>query len=262
MEEAYLHALNKDYEYFAVGEEYAAGFYEMLSRRGLLNRAEYFKGQVIGPISFGLTVTDQNNEAIVYNPDLSEILVKVLAMKVKWQIKKIKNRNPALKIIMFIDEPYLVSIGTSFVAIKKERIINDINELIDIIHEEEAWAGIHCCGNTDWEMVLETKLDILNFDAYNYLDNLLLYSSALNKFLGRQGILAWGLVPNDKESLSQATVSTLVKIIETADREKDILKNNVLVTPSCGCGTLDEPSAEKVHQLAGQIADTLAKKKY
>lgn len=261
MEESYLHALNKDDEYFAIGEEYAAGFYEMLSRRALFNRTEYFKGQVIGPISFGLTVTDQNNQAIVYNPDLSEILVKVLAMKVKWQIRKIKNINPSLKIIMFIDEPYLVSIGTGFVTIKKEKIINDINELIDIIHEAGALAGIHCCGNTDWGIVLETNLDILNFDAYNYLNNLLLYSSALNKFLERQGILAWGIVPNEKESLLQATADTLVKIIETTGQGKNILKNKVLITPSCGCGTLDEFSAEKVHRLAGQIADTLAKKK-
>ena len=49
MEEAYLHALNKDYEYFAVGEEYAAGFYEMLSRRALLNSAEYSRLDRLGP---------------------------------------------------------------------------------------------------------------------------------------------------------------------------------------------------------------------
>lgn len=262
MEETYLHALNKDDEYFAVGEEYAAGFYEMLSRNKLLKEAEYFKGQVIGPISFGLTVTDQNNQAVIYHPELSEILVKVLAMKAKWQIKKIRNRNSALKIIIFIDEPYLVSIGTSFVTVKKEKIINDINELIGIIHEEGAWAGIHCCGNTDWGTVLETDLDILNFDAYNYLNNLLLYSSALNKFLERQGMLAWGVVPNDQESLERSNVDTLAKIIEDAGRKRNILKNNALITPSCGCGTLDESSAEKVHRLAGQIADTLAKKKY
>jgi hypothetical protein len=262
MEEAYLHSLNKDYEYFGVGEEYASGFYEMLSRGRLLSGAEYFKGQVIGPISFGLTVTDQNNQAIIYHPELSEILVKVLAMKVKWQIRKIKSKNPALKIIVFIDEPYLVSIGTSFVALKKERIISDINELISVIHEEGALAGIHCCGNTDWGVILETDLDILNFDAYSYLNQLLLYSSALDKFLGRQGTLAWGIVPNDKESLGQSSVDNLVKIIETAGREKNILRNRVLITPSCGCGTLDEPSAERVHLLAVQIADNLGKKKY
>jgi hypothetical protein len=258
MEEAYLRSLNNDYEYFAVGQEYAAGFYEMLSRIKKLNNLKYFKGQIIGPISFGLTVTDQDGQAVIYNPDLSEIIVKVLTMKVKWQIRKIKNQNPKLKILIFIDEPYLVSIGTSFVAIKKEKIINNINELIDAIHAEGALAGIHCCGNTDWGMVLETKLDILNFDAFSYLDNLLLYSDSLKKFLDNQGILAWGIVPNDKEALVNSNIDILLGKIKNTGEKKNILRNNVLITPSCGCGTLSEQLAEEVHALAVGIANKLS----
>jgi len=92
METSYLHALNNDTDYFSIGPEYAAGFYEILSRDKLLSSLEYFKGQVIGPISFGLTITDQDGQAVIYNSDLSEILVKVLAMKARWQIKKIKSQ--------------------------------------------------------------------------------------------------------------------------------------------------------------------------
>ncbi|MDP3143277.1 MAG: hypothetical protein Q8N14_05015 [Candidatus Omnitrophota bacterium] len=258
MEESYLHAMNNDDEYFAISREYAVGFYEMLSRRRMLNGLEYFKGQVIGPVSFGLTVTDQNNQAVIYNPDLSEILVKVLAMKAKWQIKKIKSVNPKLKIIIFIDEPYLVSVGTSFISVKKEKIIGDINELINAIHSEGALAGVHCCGNTDWSMVLETGLDILSFDAYNYLDNLLLYPAALDKFFNDKGRLAWGIIPNDKEFLDNLSVDNLIERITKAGKENDILKNNGLITPSCGCGTLSESLAEKVHQLAIQVASKLS----
>jgi len=262
MEESYLHILNNDYEYFAIREDYAAGFYEMLSRSKLLKGLEYFKGQTIGPISFGLTVTDQNGQAIIYHPEISEILVKVLTLRVKWQIRKIKAQNPELKIIIFIDEPYLVSVGTSFVTLKKEKIISDINELVKVIHEEGALAGIHCCGNTDWGVVLETELDILNFDAFSYLDNLLLYSGYLKKFLDRKGILAWGIVPNDKEALESSNVESLAKIIEKTGKEKNILRNNVLITSSCGCGTLSETLAEQINRLAIAVADKLSKKNH
>lgn len=258
MEDSYLHAMNNDDEYFAIRQEYAAGFYEMLSRSRMLSGLEYFKGQVIGPISFGLTVTDQNSRAVIYNSDLSEILVKVLAMKAKWQIKKIKSVNPKLKIIIFIDEPYLASVGTSFISVKKEKIISDINELINAIHSEGALAGIHCCGNTDWGMVLETGLDILSFDAYSYLDNLLLYPAALDKFFNGRGRLAWGIIPNDKEFLRNLSVDNLIEIITKTGKEKEILKNNGLITPSCGCGTLSESLAEKVHQLAIEAASRLS----
>jgi hypothetical protein len=262
MEEAYLHALNGDYEFFAIGEEYASGFYEMLSRLSKIIGLKYFKGQVIGPVSLGLSLTDQNKQAVIYQPELSEILVKVLRMKIKWQIRKIKAARPDIKAVIFIDEPYLVSLGSSFVAVKKEKIIADINALIGVIHEEGGLSGIHCCGNTDWGAVLETGLDILNFDAYNYLGNLLLYKQALDNFLSRGGMLAWGIVPTENESLNKISGGDLVKKIEAASRDANILRNNVIITPSCGCGTLEEPLAERAHLLAKEISAGLAEKKY
>ncbi|MGD0918697.1 MAG: hypothetical protein ABSB22_19790 [Thermodesulfobacteriota bacterium] len=40
-------------------------------------------------------------------------------------------------------------------------------------------------GNTVWSLLLETRLDILSFDAYSYLENLSLYPKGLKTFLER-----------------------------------------------------------------------------
>ena len=44
--------------------------------------------------------------------------------------------------------------------------------------------GVHCCGNTDWSILLKTKMDILNFDAYAYAQSVALYPDEIKKLIG------------------------------------------------------------------------------
>ncbi len=251
---------SEDLNFFAIPEDYAAGFYEMLKLIKGGGSINYFKGQIIGPISFGLTIKDQNNQSVFYNRDLQEIITKSLRLKAKWQIRQIKNKNEKAKVIIFIDEPYLVAVGSSYTNLKKEDIILQINELVSSIHEENGLAGIHCCGNTDWGMVLETKIDILNFDAYNFLDTILIYPKQLDGFLKRGGILAWGIVPTTEDADKMDFKNILIDKILKTGQEKELLKNQVIITSSCGCATLTERLAENVCKLSVDIAHELNNK--
>lgn len=249
--------LDRNLEHFSISKDYALGFYSMLELIAKEN-LDLFKGQIIGPISFGLSVKDKKQQAVIYNQDIYQAIVKALAMKTAWQIKKIKEVTPKSKIIIFIDEPYLVSVGTSYVSLDRKQIINDINEIIQEIHDQGAFAGIHCCGNTDWSIILETKIDILSFDAFSYLDNLLLYKKELKNFTEKGGILAWGIVPNSDIVNSKIKKQDLArKIIDTIEKSGGILKKEGLITPSCGCGTLDLELAKKIHTLAVEITREL-----
>ena len=87
-------------------------------------------------------------------------------MKARWQIKMLKRLNP--NVIIFIDEPYLVSIGSRYVNIPAGDVIRSLDEVFSAIREEGALSGVHCCGNTDWPLLLKRGVDILNFDAYNF----------------------------------------------------------------------------------------------
>jgi hypothetical protein len=263
VEKAYHKIIEEDYGYFTITEKYAAGFYEFLARakESGLKDALSVKGHVTGPISFGLSVTDQDKQSILYNQELSEALTKILAIKARWQIKKLKEVSE--NVIIFIDEPYLVSIGSSVVNIKKEDVTARIDEVISAIHSEGALAGIHCCGNTDWSILLGMDLDILNFDAYNFAQSLSLYPEALKGFLERGKSLAWGIVPtsDNKESLNEeALLKTLQKgvgYIEDKGIEKRAILDSMVLTPSCGCGTLDESDADRILSLNAKLPDKL-----
>ena len=248
------HYLDNDLDYFVLSGEYAAGLQAFLSLDEKLRDTAYVKGQIVGPVTFGLTVLDDKSRPVAYNADLSECAAKLLGMKARWQIEKLKSVFPGKKIIVFLDEPYLVSYGTSFFTLKRDEVIKRINEVVGAIHQAGALAGIHCCGNTDWFLVLDTDLDILSFDAFNYLDTFLIYRPRLKRFLDKGGCIAWGIVSNvnNEDWDRDVSADNLFVILETKCR--DLLRNTIFITPSCGCGSLDLHFSKKVHTVAAELA--------
>jgi len=120
--------------------------------------------------------------------------------------------------------------------------------------------GFHCCGNTDWTMVFETRVDIVSFDAYGFGDKLILYPNEILRFIDRGGFLAFGIVPTSeymdgitKELLYDHVVSLLANF-EEKGLPRDRLLENSLFTPSCGMGPLDEIKAKRVMELTGSLA--------
>lgn len=263
LEETYEKILDEDYDYFAITESRALGLYEFLRQAagGNLGSASYIKGHVTGPISFGLSVTDEKKQAILYRPEIAEALVKILAMKARYQIRKLKKvfKN----VIIFIDEPYLVSIGSSVVNIKTDDVTSKIGEVITAIHEEGALAGIHCCGNTDWSLLLGLDLDILNFDAYNFLKSISLYPEPLKNFLKNGKSIAWGIVPTSEE-IKTGTEESLVKRLEDGFKllidkgiDKEAIVGSSIITPSCGCGTMNRKDADRVLDVNVKLSQRL-----
>ena len=101
-------------------------------------------------------------------------------------------------------------------------------------------------------IILETNLDILSFDAFDFLYSLFIYKDSLGKFIQRGGVLACGIVPNKEDCDLEGYQE---KSLEVFKKEKLLLQNGVLITPSCGCGTISEAFAEKVHLLSKDIAE-------
>ncbi|MFC1645965.1 hypothetical protein ACFL2Y_02170 [Candidatus Omnitrophota bacterium] len=250
-EECYNSINNNQLDYFAISPDYALGLHEFIKRISS-KEFKFIKGQVIGPISYGMTLLDEKKKPLLFNAELNEIIPQFLSFKAKWQIREFKKVTKS-NIIIFIDEPYLVAVGTNqFATLDKSKIADKLNYVIDAIHEEGALAGIHCCGNTDWSIIIETNIDILSFDAFEFLDSLFIYKESLNKFIQRGGVLACGIVPNKQDYNLDGYLEHSIGVFK---KERLLLSNGVLVTPSCGCGTVSEDFAKKAHLLSIGIAE-------
>ena len=266
LESFYEKYLADDLDAFGFSAEYAEGFFAMLEILEL-HSGNWVKGQVTGPISLGLTVTDQSLRSILYHELLADVVVKNAAMNARWQVKKLSAVRP--NVIIFVDEPYMASFGSAFISLSREQVIVMLDEVFDAIHQEGGLAGVHCCANTDWSVLLDTSADILNLDAYGYLDNLALYPEKLKPFLNRGGVIAWGIVPSSDEiyantpaGLSNQLIAGLSLISQKAqakgiDISLDTLKTHSLITTSCGLGPTNEAIADMAFEMLPEIKSIL-----
>jgi hypothetical protein len=164
-------------------------------------------------------------------------------------------------IIIFIDEPTLSSFGSSaMITISRENVIQDLNDVIEAVQAEDALAGVHCCGKTDWSLLLDTKIDILSFDAYDFGESLLLYPTEVMEFLNRGGIIAWGIVPTSEKVLTESVAGLIFRLEGLMDKVAQIgsginsVKEFSLITPSCGTGSLSQELSKRVCKLLAEVS--------
>ena len=259
--EFYERVMADDLEPFALTPEEAAGFFEfmMTAPKLISEQTVCVKGQVTGPISFGLAVTDQNKRAVMYSDELFEAIVEGIAAKARWQVRELKRLGKP--VMMFFDEPYLVSVGSAFVSIDPERVKEHLRKVIEAARQEGAITGAHCCANTDWSLLLDSPIDVLSLDAFEYFDNLMLYKDSLADYLGRGGIVALGVVPTDErtfeldvEILTNKAVDQMIRLSDAAGAD---VSGQIIVTPACGLGSTTKRVAQRALELAAAVAERL-----
>ena len=259
LEKLYAAYLENDVDKFPISPDYAAGLHSFLVLTTLSSLA--VKGQITGPVTWGLTVTDDSRRAIIYDDVLGDAVAKLLRLKAGWQEKVLSQICP--NTIIFVDEPYMASFGSVSVPLSKERVISLLEEVFGGI---TGLKGVHCCGNTDWSVLLETSVDIVSCDAYNYAQSLSLYPAEVKKLLDRNGTIAWGIVPNNEEALAGESVASLKDRLEEAMapftrngiRFKQLVEQGLL-TPSCTLSGLTEEASTRALELLAELSIKLRK---
>ncbi len=238
---------------YAIDKKYAAGLHYFASM--VKTTLPLVKGQITGPISWGLCVTDSSGRGIVYDETLAEAVSKFLKLKAAWQEALLSTI--ARQTVIFIDEPYLSSLGSAFVSLSNEQISSSISEVLSGI---KGLKGIHCCGGTDWSLLLNLPIDIISFDAYSYLDSILCYQAELSSFIKKGKAIAWGIVPNDEDILSKESVSSLFdrfgEALAPLTRDgisiRELVRQSIL-TPTCGLVSLSPDAVEFAFNMLSEL---------
>ncbi len=262
--EVYLEAAagsEKAWELFAFPPGAAEGFTFFL--RDLLENgpgaARFLKGQVVGLLSVGFELTDEEGVPAYYDPQCRDVLLKHLSLQAAWQVRTLGRLG--LPVLVFMDDPVLSSCGMyDRICVAREEVQAELGAFAEAVRGAGGLAGVHSCAELDWSLLLEADLDVVSFDAYQFGESFCLYPAQVQDFLARGGVIAWGLVPTTPGiapgSLSElrARAKALVEELAARGVDKELLRARSLVTPACGTGILDEDVAVRVLELTAALA--------
>lgn len=256
--------LDLDGTRFAVSPEAAPGLHLLL--RSLEGRfpVEFIKGQLSGPLSVLIGIQDAEGRCAYYDERVRDAMVRLLCLKARWQTRKLACAGA--NVVVFVDEPALGHLGSSaFISISPQGALGDLKEILGAVEAEGGWPGIHVCANADWGSLLRMgEIRVLSFDAFSHFDRVALFREEILDFLGRGGILAWGIVPTQPEDLDGVTSRKLVD--EWMDRAcrlagskltpAEVLENS-FITPACGLGSVDVAHAILAMDLTVDVSARL-----
>jgi len=188
--------------------------------------------------------------------------VKGMGLKAVWLLDTFKPF--AENVIVFFDEPSLSAYGSSaFLGVSESDVIESLDDVISMVADRGGIPGVHCCGNTDWGILMKTATRIINFDAVDYMESLAIYGPQLASFLERGGVLAWGAVSNTEkveEETSEDVVRRIgagIDLLEKNGVNRQDVTQKLLVTPACGCAGLTLEQTEKVYGLLSELGARL-----
>lgn len=259
IEAAYRAFLDGDLEKFAIGRRYASGLYALVENAGTFGPIAA-KGQVTGPISLGMTVPDESGRPILYDEVYMDIVVKSLLMRARWlqgMLARVCSRT-----IVFVDEPCLGQLGSGYFNINRDLAVCWMKEVVGAI---AGLRGIHCCSNTDWGLLLSLGVDIVSFDAYNDAKTVVIYPGEISDFIGRGGIISWGIVPNSMDAFEKETVGSLrerllgiIGELEGKGIDRRRLLRQSMLTTTCGLGGIgSDDDAARVQGLLIELSRSM-----
>jgi hypothetical protein len=239
----------------ALPTDHAAGLGELLRLVGHGHRALALKGEVLGPVSLALQLTDEGDRPLAYDPALREALIHHLSLRIAWHYEQLSTYTD--NVIICLDEPSLEALDLSMCPIEWE----DAADMLDrLLADMPGCRGICLGGHVNMAAILATGVDLVMFDAYEHGASLIQAAEAVAAFLERGGILGWGVVPADPGALTQEHLDGLVQRLERSVEylsaasglsQQSILEASLITSN----GSLAQLTAEAAGQTLQMCAD-------
>ena len=254
LEEALSHF--EDPEYFDISPAYSVVYQKFLALD--LSRRPAIRGQLEGPVSFGMNVQDQDNRPILFDDTVRPFMLDFMARRVNVQLSRLKKINP--EAFMFVDEPGLQFLFSAMSGYSDTAAKTDLDYFFSQI---ERPRGIHLCGNPDWDFLLNLDLDILSLDVFSNGEVFSSYTKSIKRFLDRGGVLVWGIVPTNFEPFDNENMDSLIKRLKSFwenlaghGLDRDFLLSRSLLSPATCC--LINPDREKTVEKAFAMIKNLS----
>lgn len=218
------------------------------------DRAGPVKVSITGPVTLGVALHAAGIDAdLAFRISGAVVRERAIAL-----IDKVQVRVPQAEIVVFVDEPSLVSVSQPGFPIDRLAAVDLVSSVLAVI-ELRAISGLHCCGPADWRLILPSGPQIVSLPTGAGIDRA---PGAVVDFLDRGGWLAWGAVPTDRplgptpeRYWRELMFEWDVLVLAGCDPAQ--LRRQAIMTPACGLAHHGVTQAEQVMGFASTLADRL-----
>ena len=245
-------------EYFDISKEYSVVYHRFLEMD--FSDRPAIRGQLEGPISFGLNVLDQDKKPILFNDTIRPFMFEFMSRRINVQLERLMKLNS--NAFMFVDEPGLQFLFSALSGYDSTKAKNEMEQFFAMIQRPR---GVHLCGNPDWDFLLGLDLDILSLDIYQNGEVFSSYSESIKRFLDRGGVIVWGIVPTNFEPFETENINTLEarltevwNLLANKGIDREFLISKSLISPATCC--LVNPDGEKTVEKAFGVVKELSRR--
>lgn len=259
-----------DPEAFSLSEQYSVVYHRFLQEK--LDEYIAIRGQLIGPVSFGFKVVDENKRPVIYNESVKTILYDFITRKINIQYRELAEKNE--NAFVWLDEPGLSWVFSGLSGYSDIQAGRDYRSFLSGLDSTRA---LHLCANVNLSYLLEIGVDLLSFDAYQLKLMPKGYAGSVADFIHNGGIICWGIVPTDSDNLSFHTPGSLAALLieywkvisENTDLSLKSIAGQALLAPARCClknigqvGASDDVRPDKVVEVDLSIEEVLVEKAF
>ncbi len=210
------------------------------------------KLQVTGAVTLGLALS----AAGLLPSDAFSLAGAVVAGRVRALRREAARVLPESRLVIVLDEPGLTAYPASGFPLGAEETTDLLSGTLAAVGRN-AVAGIHCCGATDWPMVLRAGPDLLSLPVEVVSEEGI---GGLAMFLDRGGWVAWGAVPTTQplgncDEVYWRNLNSLWGDLARNGCDPMLLRLQSIITPACGLGLHLPSQVAGIYALVRKIAE-------
>jgi methionine synthase II (cobalamin-independent) len=210
------------------------------------------KVQLTGPVTLGLALS----RAGVPCRSAFAVAADSVQARSRALLDQIARHAPGAPVVVFVDEPSLAVVEHPGFPLPPHAVVDMLTAALASLHGAAA-TGVHCCGPTNWRLVLEAAPDILSLPVALAGT---LEPASVGAFLTGGGWVAWGAVPTDAPVSDDVSFLWRRLVGVWSDLVRGgcpslPLRERALVSPACGLAGHGPSQAERVLSLTSQLGD-------
>ena len=208
----------------------------------------FAKAQLAGPATVRWSSRLSTGEPLSSHPGLDAQVFRLVLVRSLALVQAVRATGATA--LFYLDEPGLYALQRT--NAQHLVALQEIKVLVMALQREGALVGLHCCGNTEWDLLLDSGVDLLSLDVRLSLDAALEERSAVERFLESGAAFSLGIIPTNVTA--SFAVSELVDSVEASliatfgrSRAREVMMRAVL-TPACGLAMRSVVVAERTFE--------------